>query len=549
MRTSGGGRHAAHRKPRRWRALMIAMVLLVGVGVAAAVALPGSSHPSRKTAADTSRASGSCTELTVVTASSFAPVVRSVASPLATGKDCVKVRLRVADGQAAAAVAADADVWIPDDASWPQLAHTSIPESGGVLATSPLYVVTQRAAPPLPAASQSWLGLAHTLASSGTKWRLRITNPAGSGDGMVAGAALADAMYFADGALTSALDLFRAWQHGSTATSAALALPVASDQASVIPEHALLASGHIGDYRVYAPRDGTAELRYVWVPAAAEHDSLRLAALSRLHAALTGPAGTTALSAAGLRNPAHPTVAPPAAAAAGLPQLSAPVTAVVPEHMMYHVLATWRPSLRTSNMLIVIDVSWSMSDPAPGTPTSKIVLVRQGMAQVLSLLPNSARLGLWQFGSQLQPPDDWQSLAAPAALTPDQRAAVGIAGSNLKPLHTGTGLYDTILGAYRYQQAHYQAGMPNEVVVFTDGVNEDDPDTITLTQLRAGLAATDRGKRVQLSVFGIGKQVPADRLQPALAPVGGQVDLLTSPTEVIGAFVHAVSGALSGVPG
>jgi hypothetical protein len=539
------------------------LVLLVGGGTAAAVALPGSSHPSRPVAssgssgssgsahAGTSAAAAACTELTVVTASSFAPVVRSVAEPLATGKDCVDVRVQVADGLDASAVAASAhaDVWIPDDASWPQLGQQSVPESGGVLAVSPMYVVTQHAAHLLPSGARSWLGLARSLASSTSTWQLRIADPAGSGDGMVAGAALADAVFPADGALASALDLFRAWQHSSTAATGVEALPVARDEVAIVPEYALLASGHISDYRVYAPTDGTAEMRYVWVPSTAKRDQGQSKALTRLHDALTGSGAAPALRAAGLRSPAHPTSAPAAATEAKLPKLSAAATAVVPEHLMYHVLATWRPSLRTSNMLIVIDVSWSMGDPAPGTTTPKIVLVRQGVAQVLGLLPDTARLGLWQFGSQLQPPNDWQSLAAPAPLTPAQRASVGAAGSNLQQLHTGTGLYDTILGAYRYQQAHYQKGMPNEVVIFTDGVNEDDPGSIDLTQLRAGLAATDPGKRVQLSVFGIGAQVPAASLQPALGPVGGQVDLLSSPTEVIGAFVHAVSGALSGVPG
>ena len=91
--------------------------------------------------------------------------------------------------------------------------------------------------------------------------------------------------------------------------------------------------------------------------------------------------------------------------------------------------------------------------------------------------------------------------------------------------------------------------MPNEVVLFTDGVNEDDPDSISLAQLHTALAGTDANKRVQLSIFGIGSAVPADLLQRSVTPVGGQVDTLTTPDQVIGAFVHAVSGALSGVPG
>jgi hypothetical protein len=200
-------------------------------------------------------------------------------------------------------------------------------------------------------------------------------------------------------------------------------------------------------------------------------------------------------------------------------------------------------------MLVVLDVSGSMNDPAPGTRTPKITLVRQGISQVNALLPDTAELGLWQFGSQLAPPNDWQTLVPPAPLTDTQRAAITASAGHLQARPTGTGLYDTILAAYRYQQAHYRSDMPNEVVLFTDGVNQDDPVSISLAQLRTSLAATDPNKRVQLSIFGIGRAVPANLLQPAVTPVGGQVDTLTTSDQVIGAFVHAVSGALSGVPG
>ena len=89
-------------------------------------------------------------------------------------------------------------------------------------------------------------------------------------------------------------------------------------------------------------------------------------------------------------------------------------------------------------------------------------------------------------------------------------------------------------------------GLPNQVIVFTDGVNEDDPVTISIDQLKAGLAAAGKQKYVQLSVFGFGASIPADSLSSAVSPVDGQVDELTNTDQVIGAFVHAVSGALSG---
>ncbi len=420
--------------------------------------------------------------------------------------------------------------------------------AGQVLATSPLYFVTRRTAPPLPATARSWLGLGRSLAAPNSPWHLVLADPGTTGDGLGGAGGLAEAMIGADGPLVSALGLFRVWRAGTTA--ARPALPTRPDQVAIVPEYALLAAGHAGDYTVIAPADGTTLLNYTWFPTAAGvADPEKAAALARLYQALTGPTVAAELGAAGLRGPAWPAPPPGAATAAGLPAVTAPAMAAIPAHLVYHVLSTWQPELRRSNMLIVLDVSGSMNEPAPGTRTPKIALVRQGISQVNALLPDSAELGLWQFGAQLAPPDDWQTLVAPAALAAAQRTAVSGVAKRLQARPTGTGLYRTILAAYRYQQSHYRTDMPNEVVLFTDGVDQDDPISISLAQLHAGLAATDPNKRIQLSIFGIGRAVPADVLQTAVTPVGGQVDTLLTPDQVIGAFVHAVSGALSGVPG
>ena len=161
------------------------------------------------------------------------------------------------------------------------------------------------------------------------------------------------------------------------------------------------------------------------------------------------------------------------------------------------------------------DVSGSMGESYLERGATKIDLVRQGINQVNALLPSNAQLGLWQFGSQLAPPNDWQPLTAIAPLNTSQRKAVRDGRDEPGRAAGWTGLYDTILAAYQYQQAHYVPGLPNQVIVFTDGVNEDDPVTISLNQLKAGLAAAGKQKYVQLSVFGFGASIPADALSSA----------------------------------
>ena len=480
-------------------------------------------------------------------------MLQKAADGIAQGPDCVKVTITRADGSGAAGVVASsgADAWIADDASWPQLPGTAhiAKDRAQVVATSPLYVVTQRTAAALPASAQTWVGLGQLLGQP-KQSQLVVSDPTASGAGMVAVGALAGAVLTKDGPLVSALDMMRAWQSGTTVNAAQLAVPKKATQIAVLPEYALLASGHASDYRVFAPRDAAALMRFSLLPTdAAAADPIKNAAISRLGRALTGQTARAAVSAAGLRGPTWPAAPPPAATDAGLPPLPATAMPTMIEHLMYHVLSTWRPELRRTNMLIVVDVSGSMGEVLPGTGSTKIDLVRQGIKQVNALLPSTAQLGLWQFGSQLAPPNDWQPLTGVAPLNAPQRKAVETAATNLAARPVGTGLYDTILAAYRYQQAHYVAGLPNQVILFTDGVNEDDPVTISIDQLKAGLAATDKQKFVQLSVFGFGASIPADALSSALSPVDGQVDELTNTDQVIGAFVHAVSGALSGSPG
>jgi hypothetical protein len=186
-----------------------------------------------------------------------------------------------------------------------------------------------------------------------------------------------------------------------------------------------------------------------------------------------------------------------------------------------------------------------MADPAPGTKKSLISLVSQGVQQVSSLMPDDSRVGLWVFGSQLDGQRDYRVLVPDRALDAGQRDRLNAAARKLKAQQTGTGLYDTILAAYRAQLANFSSDMPTEVMVFTDGRNEDDPGSISLAALRTALVKSDRAKHVQVGVLGFGNRLPVDAFSAALTPIDGQIDTIGSAQEVLGAFVHAVSGGLT----
>lgn len=561
------GRHRSDGQRTRWLLVAAVTVLVLTASTLAAVVLRGSGRSAdRGVAAPPAAPAGSCTRtLRAVTASSFAPVLTAAAAPLARAPDCVRVQVDVADGRAAVARVArpGTDVWIPDDASWAGIlaggAGGSAGNGGGVLAgagdvgsgstvaTSPIYMVADRAtAGRVTAAGGSWSGLMGLL-RTGPGMRLAVGDPDRSGDGMVAAGDLAESVWLATGMDTAAMALNAVRRDARTVGGAAPALPARAGEVGLVPEHALLpALSRAGAVAVLPGTDHTAILRYTWLPTAAAAGDVALAgALRRLLAVLTGPDMAAARRTAGLRGPGQ--TAPPAADSRLPATLPAAPFGVLAGHHVDHVLASWTPRDRRAALLVVVDASGSMADPTPGTGRPLIEVVREGVLAVGGLLPDDARLGLWEFGSQLDPPRDYRVVLPGATMDGPHRAALGTAVGTLVAHRTGTALYDTLLAAYRSAVRAYQPGMPNQVLVFTDGRNEDDPGGISAGGLTAALrAAADPARPVHLTVAVFGAAAEADVVARAVRPVHGYVDEVASADQVSAAFVHVAAGGQHG---
>src|SRR6185295_7135613 len=212
---------------------------------------------------------------------------------------------------------------------------------------------------------------------------------------------------------------------------------------------------------VIAPADHTAQLRYSWFPsAAAAADPERARALAGLKGALVG----RPLTAAGLRGPDGR----PLPSDDDLPPLTAAPFDVLGPHHVDHVLATAYAQDRRADVLVAVDVSGSMRALVPGTTEPRIELVRRSVTTPARLLPDDARLALWEFGTHLDGDRDYRVLRPGDDLGGGGRRAVDSAVAALTPSETGTGLHDTILAAYRSAQEAYREGTPSHAVVFTD---------------------------------------------------------------------------------
>jgi hypothetical protein len=445
-----------------------------------------------------------------------------------------------------------ADVWIPDDGSWAGsagslgLAEAPTADAGTVLATSPFYLVADRETNArLEQAGGGWLGLAR-LVEGGKGTRMVVRDPVRSGDGMVAAAAVAEAVWLDKDMDASALWLAEAKAATRIVTDARPALPAGPGEVGVVPEYALLpaldAAGR--DLAAVPGTDHTAMLRYTWLPmAAAATDPLRAAALKRLHQELTGPAAAAYLKAATLRAPGA--TGSPDGNDGRLPEPTAKPLEMLKPHHVDHVFTTWYVQDRRTNLLVVVDVSGSMAAKTPGSDASRIELVRQGTRSLGGLLPDDSRMGLWEFGSELDGKRDYRQLLGMAPLDARQRRSLTGAVNKLTAQQTGTGLYDTILAAYRSARDAYRPGVPNQVLIFTDGRNESDPGSPSVAEFSRRLRATaDPERPVQLSVVTFGKAADAKVVADAVKPVEGYVDILTDADEVAAVFIHVAAGGL-----
>jgi hypothetical protein len=573
--------------PRRWRRVAILAVVAVTVATGAALTkglVVGDRDPR---AGQASRAAPggpaterTCHDLTVLSATSYRPVLTGVAPLLAAATPCVRLRVVTADGRAAldAVDRERADAWVADDSAWRAMADPALlarsgsageggegsdDDGSGVVAVSPIYLLTTRADAASIGPVTTWEKVADQLASGSEPagrrtagLRLAAADPDRSGAGLVGLGSLAEAVWLRDGMDESTVALTAMHSRARTYSGAEELLVPRPGQVAVVPEYVLLPrlADLPADSAVLAPGDRAAMLRYTWMPTArGVADPARRSALGTVLSALRSSDAAPALRAAGLRPAptaadavrATPSPTGDNAGAGRLPALAAAAFPVLGPHHADHVLAAWNEEDRKADVLLVIDVSGSMADPAAGSAEPLVDIVTAAAQDLTALLPDDATLGTWVFGSRLAGAVDHLELVAPAELSARHRGTLRTALAGVRARRTGTGLYDTVLNAYVDAAKRARAGVPAQVVVFTDGRDEDDPASVGARGLRQALeryAASGAGPR--LTVIAYGTESDSEELVEAVEPVDGYVEHPDDAAEVRAAFIHAVAGGL-----
>ena len=209
------------------------------------------------------------------------------------------------------------------------------------------------------------------------------------------------------------------------------------------------------------------------------------------------------------------------------------------------LLRTWVAVNLDARFLAVIDVSGSMGERSP-TGQTKAEIVRDATNVGLSEFPDTSEIGLWEFGDQLAPPNDWQEIVPIGALGGPingvtRRVALQQATAALPSVtHGGTALYSTAIAAYQDVLAGYDPNKVNAVLLMTDGSNDTNhgPDlATTVSQLRSLVSSA---RPVPLFAVGIGPSADMDALSQLAAATNGKAYRVDTAADIVTVFLDAL---------
>jgi ABC-type molybdate transport system substrate-binding protein len=505
--------------------------------------------------------------LRVAAAPDIAPVLASVAGSLAgaqrhAGQYCYTAQVSVADpAKTATALSGKVsdtqpDVWVPDSSYWlSRLAGgQDAPVRSASVASSPVVIAL---ADPV-ARKLGWpdraIGWRQLLATGGGAPgpQLGMPDPAGSPvgvsallavsavtvkDGRPTAATVAAMRSLAANVSTVASDLYGKLPQSADAATVARSLGgfPATEQsvAAYDAQHPAVTA-----VPVY-PEPASPSLDYPYLVTAGRSGQTSAAA-QRFLSILQSPEASQALTRAGFRTASGSTGAGFPAGSGLRPGIVAPVPLPAAKAVAQTV-GVWATLTLPSRLLALIDVSGSMSELVPGTNLSRMQVTISASLQSLGLYADNSAIGLWTFSTHLDGDKDYRQVVPIAPLAAN-RAALAAAIGKLRVKQGGaTGLYDSVLAAYKELTANWDPARSNAITVFTDGENEDDNGISRATLLSELGKLYDPAKPVRIIFLGLGPDVNADELAQIAKVTHGQSFVSRDPGKIGEIFLEAVS--------
>jgi hypothetical protein len=498
---------------------------------------------------------------------------------------CVKVKVANVDPAAVTTLLSDQgvsegqaqqpDVWIPDSTLWTDLVTKSPKGKGKVkitkasVAQTPLVV----AMPATLAAGLKKQGILSTpswdnlLTAAGgipggavtknqtipaDKIRLSVPDPTRNASGMASLMLLHTLLQSDPNADTIFTGIVKTVQSATTATVSAQYKSLKPDARGRFPV-LLTPEQSVWKYNntkpaepavaIY-PVEGTATLDYPYTVTTTNAD--KVAAAKLFQTAMTTVNAQTLVHDLGFRTSdgkAPATFGPATGVSPRKPRpLPSPSASSVAQ-----VMQAWTKLSLSIRMLSIIDISGSMADKVPGTNVTRMQATAQTAQGGLQLMTDDTELGQWVFSTNLVGKQPWKEIVPIGPLGDrigsQTRRQVILGGlAKAKPIPTGnTGLYTTILAAYKKLKVTYKPDMINSMLLLTDGKN-DDPSGLTLPKLLTALRKQyDPKHPVQVIMIGFGKGVDRNELDKVAQATDGAVYIANTPAEIQKIFLQAMS--------
>ncbi|MFU8873465.1 VWA domain-containing protein [Micromonospora sp. SL4-19] len=534
-------------------------------------------------------------QLSVAAATEIEPAIKAaadqwVANGAAVGGTCVAVTVTGAESvDVAAAVASKhgatlagvgqasgtavtPDVWVPDSSTWllrlKSGGATALgPTNGTSIARSPVVV-----AMPEPVASRvgwpdkklTWADLLNQITSSkplhagiveptrdaaGLSGLLSLTAAAsrpGSSPAQAQEAMIGALRQLATNRSSLRQDLLARFPRSNDPTAIASALGAAAlSEEDVISYNSAKPPIKLAALYLEGPPPAPLDYPFAVLPGV---EPAKASAAKMLFEVLTTPGFRNRLAAQSLRGPDGnwgegfnaPQGAPSPAGGGATPTGQGGAADLDPVAIQ-KATSTWSVATQSGRMLCVIDVSGSMSTKvATANGATRQEVTVRAANQGLELFDDSWAIGLWIFSTNLNGPLDYREVVEIKPLSTNRNALrKGLA--SVKPSKGDTGLYDTLLAAYKKVQEDWEPGKVNSVVLFTDGKN-DDANGISQKELIAQLKKLrDPEQPVQVIIIGIGNDVSRAELEPITEVTGGRPFVTVDPTKIGEIFLQAIA--------
>ncbi|MFC4586184.1 substrate-binding and VWA domain-containing protein [Sphaerisporangium corydalis] len=524
--------------------------------------------------------------LQVVASPDIEPAIAKIAAGLTkngtpVGGKCLAITVKSGDsanvtnaiaGSGATAGRFDADMWIPDSSLWVAKLR-STPKGSGVsaplasIARSPVVL-----AAPKPAVEKlrsafgepSWSGLmsaanAATPDGLGRKIRVLPLDPTVSAAGL--GALLAGSgVLKASGAGEDQLVGVLRQLSENAVTSPANMFATMAKQSSRVPIGiateqgiwAFNAKTKPGEVVALYPAEGTISLDYPVVVTA--KDQATRDAAKGFATALSGATAKKTIRDHGFRTP-DGKGGGAISQANGL-NPATPRAIKIPDAASVTKLSqAWSRLKLGGRLLALLDISGTMALPAVGAPGDRMKLIAATAIEGLKLFPDKTEVGTWVFSTNLNGKGvDYREAVPVGPLgakvnSATRRDVISQSLTQIKAKPTGdTGLNDTLAAAYDKMKAEYEADKINTILVFTDGVGNDDPDggISNAAILKKLQTEFDETQPISVIVVALGAKDAAGRrqMQAIANATQGQAFFPNNALEIRKVFLEGISRRL-----